>query len=124
MPRRQRTSKRKHSNNIQKLDDFTDIDSDSSSESSSREPSLEHAKDIALVSAILPKEEREKRQKDKSFMFMIYISGVYFVLNLPWVDTLIQSAFPMTESWLILGGVKTIVFFMIIFVIRMLMKNK
>lgn len=127
MPKkRNRRSKSKHkksNDKIQYIDDFTDDDSSSSSSDLNESPqSIDDIKNEALINAILPEEHKSKYQKDRRFMFSLYATGVFFLLNIPFLDNLIKSAFPMTESWLVLLAIKTLTFFVILYFIKILIK--
>jgi len=115
-------SKKKKSHKIQYIDDFTDDDSSSSTNSMETPQSIDDIKNEALINAILPEEEKNKYQKDRRFMFSIYATGVFFLLNIPFLDNLIKSAFPMTESWLVLLAIKTLTFFVILYFIKILIQ--
>lgn len=75
---------------------------------------LEDAKGIAVVNALYPN-KKNKENKDKTKGVVIYATGIFALLSNPGMDKLISTAFPMTNSWLVLMIVKVLLFFILLY---------
>lgn len=78
--------------------------------------------ELAVLNNIL--NVKQKAPKEYSTLkYVLYATAIFFLLSLPFLDRVFELAVPLANSWLILIGLKTIVFF-ILFYIVFYMNNK
>jgi len=66
--------------------------------------------DLTMLNEIL-KTSAKNPVKYASLKYVFYATALFFVLSLPFTDRIIELAFPMACSWLILIGFKAVAFF-------------
>jgi uncharacterized membrane protein len=59
----------------------------------------------------------KKATKNSVITYTLYATALFIVLSTPFTDRIIELAFPMTCSWLILLGAKAVVFFLMYYLI-------
>ena len=78
-------------------------------------------KELAVLNSILvmKKNAPEKWEKLKH---VVYATMIFAVLSLPFTDRVFELAIPMASSWLILWGLKIMVFFAFLYLVSCVMK--
>ena len=56
-------------------------------------------------------------QEYKRFRYILYATAIFILLSLPVTDRLIEISTPIANSWLILLGIKTVVFFFLFYIL-------
>ena len=72
--------------------------------------------DIAVLNSILDVKNRNSSQYE-TLKYVMFATALFVILSLPFTDRLIELAFPMASSWLILVGMKAVLFFIIYYII-------
>jgi ABC-type uncharacterized transport system YnjBCD permease subunit len=80
------------------------------------------SKELALLNNILNVSEKSP-QEYNTLKFVMYASALFLLLSLPFTDRLLELAIPMTQSWLFLVACKTIVFFVLYYIIFYMNKS-
>jgi len=71
---------------------------------------ISDAKDYAMVNALYSNKIKKKQQK--TFMNLVMYATLLFLgLSIPFMDKIIETAFPISDSWLVLLVLKTGFFF-------------
>ena len=79
------------------------------------------SKELDLLNKILKAKEHSPKEYD-TVKYVMYATAIFTILSLPFTDRIFELALPIANSWLILVGLKTIIFF-ILFYIIFSMKN-
>lgn len=95
-----------------------DIPDDSHDESESTDQS-----GLAILDSILTSQTRSPQQYNSVLKYVMYATGIFILLSLPFTDRLFEIALPMTSSWLILLGLKTVIFFVAFYIVFQLSKS-
>ena len=74
------------------------------------------SKELSVLNGILNMKKKSPKEYD-TLKFVMYATAIFLVLSLPFVDRIVELALPITSSWLIMLGVKTVVFFIIYYII-------
>ena len=85
-----------------------DLPYDSDEETDSRE--------LALLNNILSINKRSPEEYN-TLKYVLFATGIFIVLSLPFTDRILELAIPVTQSWLILLGLKTILFFILYYIV-------
>jgi hypothetical protein len=104
--------KKKNNKNIENLEDIPD---DSEQEIDSKE--------LSILNNIL-NVKNNSPQEYNTLKYVIYATIIFIILSLPFVDRIFELAVPITQSWLILVGFKTVIFFIMYYIIFYINKNK
>ena len=102
--------RKKSKTNGTKIDDLPD-DSDNVADSS----------ELEMMKHIL--ETTKDPHVFDEFKSVFYATALFFLLGMPMTDRVLELALPITESWLILLAIKTVVFFVIFYILYMINKN-
>lgn len=94
---------------------LVDIPEDSDEEIDSNE--------LAILNTILNVKKRSPEEYE-SLKYVMYATGLFMLLSLPFTDRILELALPMANSWLILVGLKTIIFFLTYYVIYYISHKK
>lgn len=90
-----------------KIEDLPDDDTDEEIDSEQ----LRTLNNILNVKEVNPEEYNKLK-------FIMFASGIFFVLSLPFTERLLELALPAAgSSWLVLLGLKTVLFFIIYYVV-------
>ena len=100
--------KKDHGTKLADLPDDSDDDIDS--------------KELAVLNSIL-NVKKTSPEEYNSLKYVMIATCIFMVLSLPFTDRILELALPMANSWLILVGLKTVVFF-IAFYIAFYMNKK
>lgn len=73
------------------------------------------SQEIAVMNEVFKTDARSS--KNNSMRYIFYATGLFILLSLPFTDRIIELAFPMAQSWLVLVGAKSIAFFLAYYVI-------
>ena len=93
-----------------KLADLPDPESDDDAE-----PEIE-SKELAVLNNIL--NVRKKSPAEYSTLkYVLFATGIFMLLSLPFIDRVLELALPMSQSWLILVGLKTVIFFIVYYIV-------
>lgn len=79
-------------------------------------------KELAVLNNILDIKKTNPKEYN-TLKFVIYATLIFFVLSLPFVDRIIELAIPMCQSWLILIGLKVVVFFILYYIVFYFNRN-
>lgn len=71
--------------------------------------------EVAIMNEIFKTDARSSKYNIMRYVF--YATGLFILLGLPFTDRIIELAFPMAQSWLVLLGAKSIAFFIAFYVI-------
>lgn len=88
-----------------KLDDLPD-DSDSDIDS----------KELSVLNSILNVKQKSPKEYN-TLKYVMFATGIFMLLSLPFTDRILELALPMAQSWLILVGLKTVIFFIVFYIV-------
>ena len=74
------------------------------------------SKELAVLNSIL-KVKKKNPQASDTLKYVLYATAIFLFLSLPFTDRVIELALPIANSWLILIGMKTIVFFILFYIV-------
>jgi hypothetical protein len=94
--------KKSQSTKLAELPDESDIEVDS--------------KELSILNNIL-NVNKKSPQEYQTLKFVLYATGIFALLSLPFTDRILELAVPMTNSWLILVGLKTVLFFVFFYIV-------
>ena len=101
---------------IHHINDFSD---DEYSDDEEEDEEDGYTRDIALAHTLVSNKTRKEIKRDETKLSVLYSTGIFLLLSIPITDTLIKTGFPLADSWLILLGIKTVVFFLLVYLITM-----
>jgi glucan phosphoethanolaminetransferase (alkaline phosphatase superfamily) len=81
------------------------------------------ASDLEVLNTILTTNKKNP-QEYATLKFVLYATMIFALFSMPITDRVLQLAVPMANSWLVLLGLKTIVFFVIYYIIFYVNKQK
>ncbi len=81
------------------------------------------SKELATLNTILNVKKKSPEEYD-TLRYVMYASGIFVLLSLPFTDRIFELSLPMANSWLILVGLKTIIFFIVFYIISYMNKQK
>jgi len=90
-----------------KLEDLPD-DSDSEEEIDSKE--------LAVLNSILNVKKKNPEEYN-NLKYVMFATFIFLLLSLPFTDRILELALPIANSWLILVGLKTVLFFIIYYIV-------
>lgn len=73
--------------------------------------------ELAVLNSILNMKEDNPEEYEGVLKYVMYATGIFVILSLPFTDRVIELALPIANSWLVLVGLKAIVFFVLFYVI-------
>ena len=91
-----------------------DISDDSDAEIDSEE--------LAVLNSILSI-KKNSPQEYNTLKYVMYATGIFMIMSLPFVDRILELAMPMANSWLILVGLKTVIFFILFYIVFYINKS-
>lgn len=94
-----------------KLEDLSD---DSEEEIDSSE--------LAILNSILNTNKNSPQEYNHVTKYVLFATGIFLILSLPFTDRILELALPVANSWLILLGLKTILFFLVFYIVFYLNK--
>lgn len=74
------------------------------------------SKELAVLNSILNVKKKNPEEYNK-LKYVMFASGLFLLLSLPFTDRILELALPMANSWLILVGLKTVIFFIAYYII-------
>ena len=80
------------------------------------------SKELAVLNSILNVKKKSPEEYN-SLKYVMFATAVFLVLSLPFTDRILELALPMANSWLILVGLKTIIFFLLYYIIFYMSKQ-
>jgi len=80
-------------------------------------------KELALLNSILNVDKKSPEQYHSTIKYVMTATGIFIVLSLPFIDRLFELALPIARSWLILLACKTILFFVLFYIVFHIMKK-
>ena len=89
------------------IDDLPDTDTDNDAIDS---------KELTILNNILNIKNTNPEEYNK-IKYILYATAIFMVLSLPFSDRILELALPMANSWLILVGLKTVIFFLAFYII-------
>jgi len=92
-----------------KLADLPEPDSDD-------ESSEIDSKELAVLNNILSTNKKSPAEYN-TLKFVLFASAIFMVLSVPFTDRVLELALPMCQSWLILVGLKTMIFFIVYYIV-------
>lgn len=101
MPKRKGNTKRTSSSKIEDLP-YSDEAPDSN--------------ELEVLSSLLDIHETDPQEYNR-LRFVFYATALYALLTLPFVDRIIELSSPIANSWLILLIIKTIMFFILFYIV-------
>ena len=81
------------------------------------------SKELSTLNTILNVKKKSPEEYD-TLRYVMYASGIFLLLSLPFTDRILELSLPMANSWLILVGLKTIIFFIVFYIIFYMNKQK
>ena len=81
------------------------------------------SQELAVLNSIL-NVKKTSPEEYNSLKYIMFATGIFFVLSLPFTDRILELALPIANSWLILVGLKTIVFFVTFYIVFYMNKQK
>ncbi len=94
---------------------LADLSDDSDDETDSKE--------LAVLNSILNVRKKSPEEYN-SLKYVMFATGIFLVLSLPFTDRIFELALPMANSWLILVGLKTVIFFIAFYIVFYMNKQK
>jgi hypothetical protein len=73
------------------------------------------SQEVAIMNEIFKTDARSSKYNTMRYIF--YATALFIILSIPFTDRIIELAFPMAQSWLVLVGAKSIAFFLAYYVI-------
>lgn len=71
--------------------------------------------DLSIMNEIFKKDK--KALKHTPINYALYATAIFIILSTPFTDRIIELAFPLACSWLILLGTKAVAFFLAFYII-------
>lgn len=81
------------------------------------------SKELAVLNSILNVNKKSPDEYN-SLKYVMFATGIFLILSLPFTDRILELALPMANSWLILVGLKTIIFFIVYYIVFYMNKQK
>lgn len=78
--------------------------------------------ELAVLNSIL-NVKRDSPKEYNTIKYVMFATGIFIVLSLPFTDRILELALPIANSWLILIGLKTIIFFIAFYIVVYMNKN-
>lgn len=78
---------------------------------------------LAVLNKIL-NVQKESPEEYSTVKLVFYATGIFLLLSLPFTDRLFELAMPVAGSWLVLLGLKTIIFFICLYITIHFTKQK
>ena len=101
---------------LSELPDSDDTDADISAPADPQP-----AKELSILNNILQVDSKSPREYAR-LKYTLFAAMLFMVLTLPFTDRILNLAVPMTNSWLMLVGIKTIAFFVLLYLFTMVAK--
>jgi hypothetical protein len=109
---------------IIRLDELSEDSDDSEDSKENGSIRMEDARGVAVVNALYPQRMKKNQSNTLSNKHIVYATGIFVLMTNPLTDKLITSAFPLSQSWLVLLIVKTVLFFLFMYSSTFLLKSK
>jgi len=74
------------------------------------------SKELAILNSILNVKKKNPEEYN-NLKYVMFATFIFLVMSLPFTDRILELALPMANSWLILVGLKSIIFFIIYYII-------
>jgi hypothetical protein len=74
------------------------------------------SEELAVLNSILSV-KKNSPQEYNTLKYVMYATGIFMVMSLPFIDRILELAMPMANSWLILLGLKTVIFFIFFYIV-------
>jgi len=78
---------------------------------------ISNSKELSFLTNILNMKKKNPTAYHKTFKYVIFATIIFIALSNPLMDKVIKIAMPFTESWLFLLIIKTVLFFLIYYII-------
>nr|QBK87500.1 MAG: uncharacterized protein LCMAC201_04100 [Marseillevirus LCMAC201] len=78
--------------------------------------------ELAALNSILNIKKKSPEEYN-SLKYVMYATAIFLMLSLPFTDRILELALPMANSWLILVGLKTIIFFIVYYIVFFINKK-
>lgn len=101
------------------IETISDDDSDGGSGSDAENPVERESRqqqELSILNDIFKTDPKSVKYSG-SLKYVFYAAALFFVLSLPFTDRVIELAFPLSTSWLILVITKTIAFFIAYYIL-------
>lgn len=72
--------------------------------------------ELNILNNIL-KMNTEDPEQYSSIKFVFFATAIFALLSLPFTDRLLELALPQASSWLILLGIKIVIFFVVYYIV-------
>jgi hypothetical protein len=72
--------------------------------------------ELEILSSILDVHETDPQEYNR-LKFVFYATAIFIFLSLPFVDKVVEMVTPLASSWLVLLVLKTIVFFILYYIV-------
>jgi len=102
--RKHRSKKRNDSIALEDIPDSSESD---------EEITLSNSRDYAIVNSLYPEQLNPKKSKLKKQKELIYLTLLFIMIENPLFDGLLNTAFPISNSWLMHLVIKTGIFFIL-----------
>ena len=80
------------------------------------------SKELSVLNGILNVHKKSPKEYS-TLKYVLYATALFLVLSLPFLDRILELAVPLANSWLILVGLKTVVFFIVYYIIFYMNKS-
>lgn len=80
------------------------------------------SQELAVLNSILNTNKTSPKEYNNVTKYVLFATGIFLILSLPFTDRILELAMPITNSWLILLGLKTVIFFITFYIVFYLNK--
>lgn len=74
------------------------------------------SRELAVLNSIL-NVKKHSPEEYNSLKYVMFATAIFMVLSLPFTDRILELALPLAQSWLILVGLKTVIFFIAFYIV-------
>ena len=74
------------------------------------------SKELEVLNSILNVKKKNPEEYNK-LKYVLFATVLFLLLSLPFTDRILELALPMANSWLILVGLKSIIFFIAYYIV-------
>ena len=72
--------------------------------------------ELAVLNGIL-NIKKNSPEEYNTLKYVLFATFIFFIMSLPFTDRILELALPIANSWLILVGLKTVIFFIVYYVV-------
>ena len=75
------------------------------------------SKELEVLNTILSVKKKAPDEYN-NIKTIFYATAIFAILSLPFTDRILELALPMANSWLVLVGLKTVIFFILYYTVQ------